>query len=519
MADQPAPLTATQVKHPVRILIGAAVVFCLLMPILLAFSSPAYIVKHVSDDAYYYFNVARNIALGNGLSADGVTTTTGFHPLYCFLLAGLHWLTSPSTDGFVQQAILLNGLCFAATGFVLWWAAKMWWGPVAGITAGLLWWTNPHGVLIEAAGLEGMVYALMLATSFAVLMWILHDQPTRFGIGSMAVLGVALGLTLLSRTDSIVLLPLVGLVVLTSQRGGSWTVRIAGVAVMGGVAIGMLSIWWWIAARETGGSLQGSAVIKQMWRNGMRADAGLWGDLWFTVQTWAKYVAKCFVKVPALKWTLSGVPALYVAVRVGRGRAGWSLLHVLWILPVGLGVAYAYFIDKPRTWYYVPALVGLTILAAGAFSAIWTGLATNRLADLARRTMPLLILLVVLESGAIFARNLTRPRSREQSAAVAAARGLERELPKGTRLGCWHSGIVQYYTPSLTIINLDGLANNEIAAVLRDDKTMNEYWDEREIAYILGQPRQKMGGYADTWGNKKLEFYANGVQKIVSIDE
>src|SRR3990172_187880 len=39
-----------------------------------------------SDDGFYYFNVARNLAAGQGVTFDGLTQTNGFHPLWLFLI-------------------------------------------------------------------------------------------------------------------------------------------------------------------------------------------------------------------------------------------------------------------------------------------------------------------------------------------------------------------------------------------------------------------------------------------------
>ena len=38
------------------------------------------------DDAYYYFEIARNIARGNGSTWDGLHTTNGYHPLWMVML-------------------------------------------------------------------------------------------------------------------------------------------------------------------------------------------------------------------------------------------------------------------------------------------------------------------------------------------------------------------------------------------------------------------------------------------------
>src|SRR5262245_14684387 len=49
----------------------------------------------LQDDAFYYFKIAGNLASGRGLTFDGHTATTGFHPLFLLLLTPIAWLTQP----------------------------------------------------------------------------------------------------------------------------------------------------------------------------------------------------------------------------------------------------------------------------------------------------------------------------------------------------------------------------------------------------------------------------------------
>jgi hypothetical protein len=48
----------------------------------------------IADDAYFYLVVARNIALTGQQTFSGVFPTNGFHPLWCYLLAGYGWLVA-----------------------------------------------------------------------------------------------------------------------------------------------------------------------------------------------------------------------------------------------------------------------------------------------------------------------------------------------------------------------------------------------------------------------------------------
>jgi len=64
-----------------------AVMYCIFAVFLIGYlsSNIKILTNFISDDAYYYFNTARNVGLGLGMSFDGITKTNGFHPLYMLL--------------------------------------------------------------------------------------------------------------------------------------------------------------------------------------------------------------------------------------------------------------------------------------------------------------------------------------------------------------------------------------------------------------------------------------------------
>lgn len=518
------PTGFASLKHPLRAMAVLSALIGVGFPVFLMTTTREKLVGYVSDDAYYYFNVAMHIGAGDGPTADGVTTTTGFHPLYAFTLAGIHRATHPSLDGFVNLAIALNALCSIVAGVFLFLAARRWWGPTAGLIAGLLWLTNPHAAKIMGAGLEGCVYAMTLSFLLWRLIALIKPEPNRadargFLAGS-AILGACGGLVMLSRTDAALIMPFVAVIMLAAAPQMKFPARIAGVAIFSAIALGFFGIWLWYAWSHTGQIVQGSAAAKMEWRKVMMTGLTGWQVFLASASEFGWYVGKVFVKVPALKWVLSGIPLLYVLVRAREQRGPRWLLHALWVIPIALGLAYCTLSDRPRTWYYVPALVMLTIFSAGAATCLWQAASRNSLQSLVVKTAPLLAWLIVVESATVFAVDVIRGRSSDQEFAIMALDWLNENVEPGTRLGCWHSGIVQYYTPKLTVINTDGLANNEILSVLRGGKSMNAYWDEKGIEYVLGKPNTKMENFAIEWGDKKLIEYGppgfgNKIRRIV----
>src|SRR5437868_6330562 len=72
-----------------RVLLAVATAFGLWLRswLLPYFQSPFYLIAHVPDDAYYYFAIAKNMALGHSITIDGIHATNGMHPLWLVIIA------------------------------------------------------------------------------------------------------------------------------------------------------------------------------------------------------------------------------------------------------------------------------------------------------------------------------------------------------------------------------------------------------------------------------------------------
>jgi len=50
------------------------------------------LVSVLHDDAFYFFQVARNLASGRGFTFDGLHATNGFQPLWLFVISPVFWV-------------------------------------------------------------------------------------------------------------------------------------------------------------------------------------------------------------------------------------------------------------------------------------------------------------------------------------------------------------------------------------------------------------------------------------------
>ena len=167
---------------------------------------------YMSEDGYLMQTVARNMALGFGMStADGTIPTNGVQPLATFAYAGLHALAGGSkqlgiayvTVFSVAVSVLGAWLCWRLGRAVLRGLPHA--EPVAWIAAAL-WFASPLIVKHTMNGLETGVYYAAIAGVLAYY-FSLNSDPNQALTGRQrVVLGLLLGVAFLARNDAVFLI-------------------------------------------------------------------------------------------------------------------------------------------------------------------------------------------------------------------------------------------------------------------------------------------------------------------------
>jgi len=92
----------------------------LILHAFVAFSSESRLLNWFqTDDAFYYFVTARNIAEGKGITFDGISTTNGFHPLWMLICIPVFSLAKINLYLPLRVIVMLLALLNAATGILL----------------------------------------------------------------------------------------------------------------------------------------------------------------------------------------------------------------------------------------------------------------------------------------------------------------------------------------------------------------------------------------------------------------
>jgi hypothetical protein len=433
---------------------AAAVVAAAALAFLLA-APPERLVDYLSDDAFYYLGVARHLARGDGPTFDGLTRTTGFHPLYALVLAGLDRALRPGPRAAIALALATNAAAYVAAAWLLALAGTRLWGRRGGWLAALAWLTNPHALLLPFTGMEGTVCAAAFAGLLAAL-----AVPAAAG-----TVAVALALCILARTDGLLLAPLVGATLALTGSPGSPRGILTALA-----AAAPYAAWLLYTHAQGASAVHGSADVKRLWRGERTEGLDALGVAWFSLRLLLTWSAKCLVKAPLLHWLLPAVAGTFR----GLTRPRVAVLHLAWLFPAALGIAYALLLPRAWTWYYAPAVAGLTLLSAGA-------LATTTLSP---RWRAALVALALVESYGYLGHVLVRGRNREQRDMLEAARWVAGHVPPGTRVGAWNAGIYSWFGGH-TVVNLDGLINDEVGAWIRAGRPFVGYLDGRGIDVVV----------------------------------
>lgn len=208
--------------------------------------------QFITEDGYLMLTVARNIALGKGMSvADGTIPTNGVQPLTTFVYAACFWLADAErTTGVAYTQVLSIAVASASALGIVCLARALMPGDRRGWELGLLaagiWFSAPLILRHSMNGLETGLYLLaIVAVANLLVRW--ADAPDRaWSLGRCTAWGLVLGVAFWVRNDAVFLVTSFSVVWLTlcaGQRGVSLAGRTRELAVVGTTALIVAAPW------------------------------------------------------------------------------------------------------------------------------------------------------------------------------------------------------------------------------------------------------------------------------------
>jgi hypothetical protein len=363
------------------------------------FDKASTVLRQPTEDGYLLLTVARNLAIGLGMStAAGTIPTNGVQPLITFLFAGGYVVTGGDKLEGVRIAMLLSALFAVAGAVLLYRLGRELLGNgvnqrlTASFTAAL-WFASPVSALHTANGLEtGLYVAVILAVLLACCACF---RRATIDFKDCVGLGALLGLAFWSRNDAVFLAAAVCAVLAWKLRTeGHLLAGLPKAAVTGVVALVLASPWMIWNQTHFGSIVPVSGRAESL---GVTLGANL--------TSVAPKLAEFISVVGALPGELEET----LVVRLAS------------LLPVGAAVVAAW-----RAWVHGDVVRRGVIVIGGIYAALlvgYYGIVFGAPHFLARYLTPLSPLLALLTTATVVA-GLSRARTGLRRLGTAGAMGL-----------------------------------------------------------------------------------------------
>lgn len=438
------------------------------------------------DDAFYYFEIARAVALGHGSTFDGVNATNGYHPLWLLVLIPLfsYFSVGGALDvAPIHAALVFSVLLSAATAFIVARILTRFTENASIRLFGLfVWLFNPFLLYEMINGLETSLSLFLFALFFLLVLRVEERQSANYIVP--AIVG---GLMVLARLDLAFYVAafLVWIVVRREWREG---LRSALAAAF--VAALVVVPWFAWNGMHFGTVITSSSVASTIVNHGLIAQDH--GESWFQTGKAVVYsmqyeLDKLFERTGmyALACAFFGAGALLVVFGFLKAPRRLALLTAVQALALGLVllfVANAGVRWTVRSWYFVSFNLFLAVFVVHVLDH-----ALRRASlDFWKRVAGAFLLGAVAFSFAVNWSKVQRRGMPQQEEMYKASLWMNENLPEGSVIGVFNAGI-QGYVSDHTVINLDGLVNNAALAALKE-RALWAYVEESDIGYIADFP-------------------------------
>jgi hypothetical protein len=452
----------------------------------------------LSDDAFYYFSIARNAAHGYGLTFDKLAETNGFHPLWMAVLFPVYAIIEDRTLAIhvnltIGALIDVGSLCILnsvlhdskVSQFARW--------------SVLALFCFAPSLLSHTGAMNGMETGVNV---FLILLYLaayqrIYSNPIANFTGAIRF-GIVSGLLFLVRTDNVILLGVTYIHLALAVNPKSISIRRLATAGIVAVAIAMPWLLWCYI--KFGTVIQVSGVSLGNIMKTVLHDGG-----WL----WTDYVFQFFRNLGNV---VTFFPAYLYDTRIVSLSSGIALFLLTALLVGSVGRIWQQNNEERILfWIRIRWLAG-PVVATGLFVLVHTLRAVHMRGWYYASIIPVLLILlaVLIDYWTDENREMTRPRSLNRKSVIkvgaallfslaafavfaqrygeidkmAMVRMMNRSLPTGSRVGSWNAGLYGYYFDKGDVVNLDGLVNNDAYRYIVT-RSLERYCQEKQVKYLV----------------------------------
>ncbi|MCB9136149.1 MAG: hypothetical protein H6636_12030 [Anaerolineales bacterium] len=526
-------MIATFKKHPLPVLL-AVIILLLHLPVLFAPDSYLLSSWFNTDDAFYYFVTARNVATGHGFTFDGIAHTNGFHPLWMFILIPIFAIPDLILPLRLLAALLI--LLNLGTALLLYRLTRRHFSPgVAFLTA----LTFSLLRIIHTETTKGGVEAGLNVFLITLLLNRLADTDLR-NLRGVLLTSVVASLTFLARLDNIFFAGFGGMWLLLKQwhipgpqTSEVWyrTLPKSLRSNFGSLVAYFLPFMLVVVAYMTwnqigfGTLTPVSGQVKRWWGTLPNTPYGFppkrlsnyigqfvtddesigpWAIITGPFYRTAEGLISLTGQAPttgARRVALAGLGVLLIGLVgwlgwknrawVGKTVSGLGLLPLL----AGCLLQIAYYkvggSVAERTWYWLPEMLVVVLASGMVLEMLWraTGhslLNTQYVSRPAYLVTFLLALFLIWPHLTRIPRMFSAETRNTEPYYLRRANWIEANTEPGALIGLTGSGSTGYFVEGRTIVNLDGLISSVTYFDAMKAGTADQYLAEIGLDYVFG---------------------------------
>ncbi len=453
----------------------------------------------LNDDSHYYFSIARNLVQGHGLRHDSFNSSTGFQPLFLFLIAPLFRLT-PDKLVAINGVLILQTAIGALGGALLYSLARLLSSPGVGLFALAIWATSPVFLAADLNGLETntAVFMLLATLYFYLRHFRQADPPSPW---THIRLGLLCGLSFLARIDLGFLIPIfcIDILLRGRDRGGILS-KLPGLFFLA-IAASLPVLPWMLYNLAVVGSVlpsSGQAVrfVSEAYGFHFLAPGQLETPRYFEIGqipadyyllTIRKGVAKLARMLDDTFPLWAGAVVVAVAMTLSFRQLLGALRRIAFFYVFLAAIFFSYTCYVFGQWFFgrylIPFAIGYLLVLCACMAQLGGELRSDRfrLLRIARvilvpYALGILLFNSLQDIGSMLERN--RP-----SKYFEVAEWINANTPPDAIIGAFQSGITGYYLER-RFYGLDGKINLDALRAMQS-KTIDRYVQEKEIDYLM----------------------------------
>jgi len=470
------------------------------------------ITEWFTDDSYYYLQAAYNFKHYKFFTFDGINITYGFQPLWMILCTIISILSS-SKSSFFYEIIIFASIIYTVTGILLFKFSSMLWKNQIKYIPSLIWLFNGDLIQIFTSGKENVLAVMLIV----IILIIWGEKNNTIIIRDIIWLGILSGLLILTRVNTIIFLPIILWLILTSIRKNkflnvflflslfliiiipwiiySYTNFRTIFPTSGNVKLHGVSSSWLLNIKEIIPIDEVIPIEKlltqfelKLFKSGISHSPpeplnymlyvfrylpitilgfGIYGILKTNYFVWKKILEFVFYLQTIIVLITIGI--ISVKKKISFSKICFSLkniplaLKIITVFAVLNSMVNFIFLSKYiqyANWYAFPEILALIFLTTYFLSKMDPKI---RLINFINNSSSMLRIISVLFGIIFLVRMCPKTfyeRENWNSQMWKGKEWIEMNVSKGTKIGAWSSGALGYWLKDYQIINLDGLINS-----------------------------------------------------------